>query len=72
MQDSNRWAQVDAYLVDKLVEQDDALLHALATNSAAGLPEHDVAPNQGKLLHLFALMVNATQKPREPGGENSR
>ncbi|MFK3840522.1 O-methyltransferase [Serratia sp. NPDC087055] len=59
MQDNNRWAQVDAYLVDKLVEQDDALLQALAANGAAGLPDHDVAPNQGKLLHLFALMVNA-------------
>ncbi|MBO2006708.1 hypothetical protein J4732_06400 [Serratia marcescens] len=34
-------------------------MQALATNAAAGLPAHDVAPNQGKLLQLFARMVNA-------------
>lgn len=59
MQNDNRWAQVDNYIVDSLVEQDEALLQTLATNNAAGLPEHDVAPNQGKLLHLFARMINA-------------
>ncbi|CAI1654363.1 O-methyltransferase [Serratia proteamaculans] len=59
MQDDNHWAQVDAYIVDKLVTQDEALLQTLTANGLAGLPEHDVAPNQGKLLHLFARMVNA-------------
>lgn len=59
MQDNNHWAQVDAYIVDKLVTQDEALLQTLTANGLAGLPEHDVAPNQGKLLHLFARMVNA-------------
>lgn len=59
MQDDNRWGRVDAYIVDKLVIQDEALLQTLTANSASGLPEHDVAPNQGKLLHLFARMVNA-------------
>ncbi|CAI0845745.1 O-methyltransferase [Serratia entomophila] len=54
-----QWAQVDRYIVDCLVEQDDPLLQALDANSAAGLPDHDVAPNQGKLLQLFARMVNA-------------
>jgi predicted O-methyltransferase YrrM len=54
-----QWAQVDRYIVDCLVEQDDPLLQALDANSAAGLPNHDVAPNQGKLLQLFARMVNA-------------
>lgn len=59
MQEKEQWSQVDRYIADSLVEQDDALLQALATNAAAGLPAHDVAPNQGKLLQLFARMVNA-------------
>ncbi|CAI1652759.1 O-methyltransferase [Serratia entomophila] len=59
MTPSEQWAQVDRYIVDCLVEQDDPLLQALDANSAAGLPDHDVAPNQGKLLQLFARMVNA-------------
>jgi len=54
-----RWAQVDDYLVEQLVPQDEALLAALAANQAAGLPAIDVAPNQGKLLQLFARMVGA-------------
>jgi len=59
MTPSEQWAQVDRYIVDCLVEQDAPLLQALDANSAAGLPDHDVAPNQGKLLQLFARMVNA-------------
>lgn len=59
MKEKEQWSQVDRYIADSLVEQDDALLQALATNAAAGLPAHDVAPNQGKLLQLFARMVNA-------------
>ena len=54
-----RWAQVDDYLVEQLVPQDAALHAALAANQAAGLPAIDVAPNQGKLLQLFARMVGA-------------
>jgi len=54
-----RWAQVDDYLVEQLVVQDEALLAALEANQAAGLPAIDVAPNQGKLLQLFARMVGA-------------
>lgn len=59
MHNDARWTQVDAYIVDKLVDQDEALIQTLAANSAAELPEYDVAPNQGKLLHLFARMLNA-------------
>ncbi|MBI6152881.1 O-methyltransferase [Serratia surfactantfaciens] len=59
MQEKEQWSQVDRYIADSLVEQDDALLQALAANAAAGLPAHDVAPNQGKLLQLFARMINA-------------
>ena len=59
MKEKEQWSRVDRYIADSPVEQDDALLQALATNAAAGLPAHDVAPNQGKLLQLFARMVNA-------------
>ncbi|AOF02223.1 O-methyltransferase [Serratia marcescens] len=59
MKEKEQWSQVDRYIADSLVEQDDALLQALAANAAAGLPAHDVAPNQGKLLQLFARMINA-------------
>lgn len=53
------WTQVDAYFEAMLVAQDEALLGALARSRAAGLPAHQVAPNQGKLLALFARMIGA-------------
>jgi predicted O-methyltransferase YrrM len=48
------WTSVDRYLVENLIPQDTALNEALQANIAAGLPTIDVAPNQGKLLHLLA------------------
>lgn len=54
-----RWAEVDNYLTEQLVPQDEALLAALENNQAAGLPAIDVAPNQGKLLNLLAKMTGA-------------
>lgn len=53
------WRAVDDYLQDLLVPEDDVLRQVSAENHLAGLPPHDVAPNQGKLLHIFARMVNA-------------
>lgn len=53
------WTQVDQYFSDRLIGTDDALEHALATSAAGGLPAYNVAPNQGKLLQLFAQMGNA-------------
>jgi|SRR5476649_2047154 len=53
------WSEVDAYIVDKLVASDRVLEQALALNAQAGLPAHDVAPNQGKLLSLFVMMCGA-------------
>lgn len=49
-----RWTAVDRYITDLLVPADPALDGALKANTAAGLPPHDVAPNQGKLLYLLA------------------
>ena len=53
------WTAVDRYITDSLVPSDAALDDALEANAAAGLPAHDVASNQGKLLHLFALLRGA-------------
>jgi predicted O-methyltransferase YrrM len=53
------WVKVDEYLTAKLVGSDPVLDAALDANARAGLPPHDVAPNQGKLLHLFARMCGA-------------
>jgi predicted O-methyltransferase YrrM len=54
-----RWSAVDAYLTQAIVAEDDALKAALESNAAAGLPEIDVSPPQGKMLHLLARMVGA-------------
>lgn len=53
------WTKVDAYFSDKLIAADPVLESALLDSDAAGLPQHNVAPNQGKLLQLFAQMQNA-------------
>ncbi|MFD2252243.1 putative O-methyltransferase YrrM [Pseudochelatococcus lubricantis] len=53
------WTEVDDYLIDRLVPTDPVLDEVLRANAAAGLPAIDVAPNQGRLLHIFALMVGA-------------
>jgi predicted O-methyltransferase YrrM len=47
---------VDAYFDELLVRPDDALNAALERQSSEGLPAIAVAPNQGKLIHLFARM----------------
>ncbi|PLR46918.1 methyltransferase [Chimaeribacter arupi] len=56
-----KWSEVDDYLVSQLVPPDEVMTESLENNARAGLPAHDVAPNQGKLLHLFALMTQATR-----------
>jgi predicted O-methyltransferase YrrM len=48
------WTAVDQYLTDHLAPSDPALDQALRASAAAGLPAINVAPNQGKLLHLLA------------------
>lgn len=53
------WTAVDAYFDGLLVEEDEALTAAVADSEAAGLPAHQVAPNQGKLLHLLARIRGA-------------
>jgi predicted O-methyltransferase YrrM len=53
------WDAVDAYFGGLIVRPGPALDAALAASDAAGLPAIGVAPNQGKLLKMVALMVGA-------------
>ena len=53
------WTAVDRYIADNLVRSDAVLDETLRANAASKLPEYDVAPNQGKLLHLLARMQGA-------------
>lgn len=55
----NTWSLVDEYFNNILVSSDSALDKAIQDSDAAGLPKHNVAPNQGKLLQLFAQMQGA-------------
>ncbi|MDN8878226.1 methyltransferase, partial [Staphylococcus aureus] len=42
-----------------MIPDDDVLSQVLENNKRAGLPEHDVAANQGQLLALFVRMTQA-------------
>jgi predicted O-methyltransferase YrrM len=54
-----QWTAVDSFLNATLLPDDPVLTAALAANAAAGLPTIDVAPNQGKFLHLLAVAQGA-------------
>ncbi|MCU1641252.1 MAG: O-methyltransferase [Nocardia sp.] len=51
------WAEVDHYLVDTLVGDQDSVI--FEANAAAGLPAIDVSPPQGKFLYLIAKTARA-------------
>jgi len=53
------WTAVDQYISGLLVRSDPALDGALESSAAAGLPAINVAPNQGKLLHLLVRIHGA-------------
>ncbi|MFN7976480.1 MAG: O-methyltransferase [Acidobacteriota bacterium] len=53
------WAAVDAYVMEQMLESDDALSAALADSVAAGLPAISVSAAQGKLLHVLARSIGA-------------
>ncbi|MGX1701866.1 O-methyltransferase [Microbacterium sp. NPDC055357] len=57
--DPQSWRRVDAYLTDTLIGHDPGLESAVAEQNAADLPSIEVAPVNGKLLHLLARMSNA-------------
>lgn len=53
------WHRVDAYLTHTLVGADPGLDQAVADQRAGGLPPIEVAPVNGKLLHLLVRMTGA-------------
>ena len=58
MTDTSR-TTVDQYLAGLFAPHDAAVEGALAASVAAGLPEIQVSPTQGKLLHLLARLTPA-------------
>jgi predicted O-methyltransferase YrrM len=54
-----RWSAVDAYIEERLIEEDDTLAAALRDSSEAGLPAIAVSPAQGRLLALIARIHGA-------------
>src|SRR5215216_4707310 len=50
----DQWAAVDDYFAGLFAPPDPALDAALQATVDAGLPQMQVSPNQGKLLHLLA------------------
>lgn len=54
-----RWTEIDQYFSEHLHGDDPALDAALAASDEAGLPQINVAPNQGKFLMLLAKISGA-------------
>jgi predicted O-methyltransferase YrrM len=54
-----QWKAVDRYIGDLLIPEDPALKAALEACAKAGLPDIQVSPAQGKLLHLLARAQSA-------------
>lgn len=60
MYDAERsWREVDAYFVNTLIDEDDALVEARESGALTTMPRAEVAPNQGQLLSLLVQMVGA-------------
>jgi predicted O-methyltransferase YrrM len=55
----DQWTRVDGYFDELFAPPDAALDAALKATGEAGMPLINVAPNQGKLLHLLARVVGA-------------
>src|SRR5579864_5432042 len=55
----DQWTAVDNYINSLVVPSDPALDAAIEASTKAELPAIAVAPNQGKLLHILARLVNA-------------
>jgi predicted O-methyltransferase YrrM len=53
------WRDVDAYIEQRLVGEDEALSVAIRESAAAGLPAIAVSAAHGKMLHLLALSIGA-------------
>jgi predicted O-methyltransferase YrrM len=55
----DQWTAVDRYFGDRLLPPDPARKAALDASRTGGLPEINVAPNQGALLQILARAVGA-------------
>lgn len=53
------WRDVDSYVEDRLVGEDEALSAAIRHSAAAGLPAIAVSAAHGKLLNLLAMSIRA-------------
>jgi predicted O-methyltransferase YrrM len=53
------FAEVDRFVGETVVEEDEALREAVAAAEAAGLPSIQVSPPQGKLLQLLVRLLGA-------------
>lgn len=56
---NEEWSAVDGYINQHLLSEDPVLEAALKSSGAAGLDPINVAPNQGKFLHLLAKIGGA-------------
>ena len=54
-----QWSAEDKYMISSLIPGDEVLTRVLENNLRAGLPQHDVAANQGQLLALIVRMTQA-------------
>lgn len=59
MTELNVWHNVDNYFTDKLLPDHSCLTAALLANKAAGIPEIDVSPTQGRFLYLLTKLKGA-------------
>lgn len=57
--DLETFAAVDAFIGETLAPEDEALRGALDAAAEAGLPQIQVSPPQGRLLHLLARLQGA-------------
>jgi predicted O-methyltransferase YrrM len=56
---SDQWTAVDDYFRGLFIPPDPALDTALESTVDAGMPTINVAPNEGKMLHLLVRSINA-------------
>jgi predicted O-methyltransferase YrrM len=57
--DKETFEAVDRFVGETVAPDDEALLAAVESATAAGLPEIQVSPPQGKLLHLLARSIGS-------------
>lgn len=58
---SDQRVQIEAYIASLFIDADPILAQNLSDAAAAGLPEIQVSPNQGKLLYLLTKISRANR-----------